>query len=441
MSLLSKWFARLNAFLRRKQPSAEVLTDQSLQRLRFIEYMVDKSPDIVFWVDVQSEVITYVDETALDLLDYDQATLMSLSIQHIDPSTQNWQGLLMRLSDHAVWTRESYLLSRQGESIPIEATYFLISFAGQQTLVLSGRDIRERKLMEGQIQQQMSAIQDSRRATANMLLDLAQAKRALEQTHQRTKDSIDYAALIQYALMPDDALFKQSMRDHFVLWLPKDVVGGDIYFLTHLRQRDGWLCMVIDCTGHGVPGAFVTMLVKAIEQQIVTNLQLNQEPISPAHILALFNRGIKFLLKQEHNSALNNVGFDAAVIYYQQQAQQLVFAGANLPLYHVRGEQLSLLKGDRHSVGYKNSDADYVFTDRVIALQAQDCVYLATDGYADQNGGDKGFPLGKTNLSNALLSYSHLPMAEQKSKLLGYLQSYQGKEMRNDDITLIGLRF
>jgi PAS domain S-box-containing protein len=441
MSLLTSLQQSLSRLAQRILSGKQAVdTDQALQRLKFIEYMVDKSPDIVFWVNAQTARVTYVDETALDLLGFDEQTVLSMSIQQIDPATDNWQGLLIRLADNSVLTRESSFISQDGSVIPIEATYFVVDFGGRQTLVISARDIRERKAMETQIQQQLTDIQNSRRATANMLLDLTQAKQALEQSHQRVKDSIEYAALIQRALMPDEALFEQAFSDYFTLWLPKDVVGGDVFFFTHLRQQDAWLLMLVDCTGHGVPGAFVTMLVKAIEQQVITNAQLSQETVSPAAILSVFNRSIKFLLKQDNKESINNAGFDGAVIYYQPQKQLLSFAGANIPLHHIHNGQVRILKGDRQSIGYKNSDANYDFTEHHLSALPNDCFYLSTDGFIDQNGGEKGFPLGKTLFAQYLQSNRQQPMSMQKEALLAALSRYQGDELRNDDVSVIGFR-
>jgi serine phosphatase RsbU (regulator of sigma subunit) len=267
-----------------------------------------------------------------------------------------------------------------------------------------------------------------------------QAKAEIKQSHQRIKESIEYAALIQHALIPDDALFAQAFRDHFTFWLPKDVVGGDVYFLTRVGQRDDWLLIVVDCTGHGVPGAFVTMLVKAIEQHLITSLQLKQEAIHPAQILSLFNRTIKFVLKQDQHETLNDVGFDGAVIYYQQQNQTLLFAGANTSLYQVSNGKLMTHKGNRHAIGYKNSESDYSFTEHSIQALEDNCFYVATDGYQDQIGGDKGFPFGKNKLAQLLTANAHLPMSEQKEKLIAALTEYRGIEPHNDDITVIGFR-
>jgi len=134
-------------------------------------------------------------------------------------------------------------------------------------------------------------------------VDLEFAKKEIEEIHQHTQDSIEYASLIQRALIPDNTEFKKYFSDFLTIWQPKDVVGGDIYLFECLRNDDECLLMVIDCTGHGVPGAFVTMLVKAIERQVVSKIVNNEDhTVSPALILEYFNKSMKKLLSQSPRS-------------------------------------------------------------------------------------------------------------------------------------------
>jgi serine phosphatase RsbU (regulator of sigma subunit) len=270
---------------------------------------------------------------------------------------------------------------------------------------------------------------------------LVQRKRQeIETVHRHTKDSIEYASLIQQALMPDAAVFQQFFHEHAILWQPKDVVGGDIYSFTQLRHEDEALLMVIDCTGHGVPGAFVTMLVKAIEQQIVTSILHRDDLVSPAEILTTFNQTLKRLLKQETQPSIHNAGFDGAVIYYNRRDKVIKFAGAQTPLFYIQNGQLTMVKGDRHSVGYHRSKADYVFTETVIPLNTPTSFYLTTDGMLDQSGGEAGFMFGKTRFSQLIVELDALNMADHPQKLKAALTAYQGQEMQNDDVTVVGFR-
>lgn len=267
-----------------------------------------------------------------------------------------------------------------------------------------------------------------------------QKKQEIETVHRHTQDSIEYASLIQHALIPEETLLKQFFSDALCLWMPKDIVGGDIYTFTPLRHEDEAVLMVIDCTGHGVPGAFVTMLVKAIEQQIIATILHSEAQVSPSEILSIFNRTLKRMLKQETDESIHNAGFDGAVIYYNRRDKIIKFSGANTPLFYLQDNQLTFLKGDRHSVGYKRSKADFEFKEHLISVKEGDAFYISTDGFLDQSGGDNGFLFGKTRLSALLSNYQMLEMSEQKAQFVRTLKAYQGSETQNDDLTLIGFK-
>lgn len=270
-------------------------------------------------------------------------------------------------------------------------------------------------------------------------LDLEEAKGKLEEMHKNTKDSIEYASLIQHALIPESEVFKKYFKQYLTLWQPKDIVGGDVYLLEELRNEDEALLMVIDCTGHGVPGAFVTMLVKAIERQIVSNIINKNEDPSPAKILQIFNRSMKHLLKQENEDSISNAGFDGGVLYYNKKQKIVKYAGANIALFYVHNGEVKTIKGDRHSIGYKKSDRNFEFTEHCINLDSVMQFYMTTDGYLDQNGGEKGFPFGKRQFIKLIEENHHLSFEEQKELFSYTLMQYQGNEERNDDIAIVGI--
>jgi serine phosphatase RsbU (regulator of sigma subunit) len=268
--------------------------------------------------------------------------------------------------------------------------------------------------------------------------ELQSAKREIEAIHQQTQDSIKYASLIQNSLIADQKLLQNCFKDSFALWQPKDIVGGDIYLFEELRQGDEYLLMVIDCTGHGVPGAFVTMLVKAIEQQVIATLNHNDKEINPSEILSLFNKNMKYLLKQENAQSLSNAGFDGGILYYNKKENLIKYAGAYTPLLYTKDGKLHQIKGDRYSVGYKKCTLEYRYTQHTIKVQQGMKFFLATDGYIDQNGGEKGFPFGKSRFQKILLQNLHLSMEQIQTILQEQLTLYQGDEERNDDITIVG---
>jgi hypothetical protein len=265
----------------------------------------------------------------------------------------------------------------------------------------------------------------------------------IEEAHKHTRQSIDYAALIQGALMPNEGIFNDFFNDYFTFWEPKDIVGGDIFLFRELRNKDECLLMYIDCTGHGVPGAFVTMLVKAVEAQVIADI-MNKPvmDVSPAKIMSFFNRSLKELLDQKSTDSKSNAGLDGGIIYYNRKTQILKFSGAETPLFYVDllGE-LHIVKGNRYSVGYKKCDMDYQYKETIINVEAGMKFYCTTDGYLDQNGGDKDFPFGKKRFSNIIKANHALSMEQQKEIFIAQLSHHEQQIIdneRNDDITLIG---
>ncbi|XPV68376.1 MAG: transporter substrate-binding domain-containing protein [Halarcobacter sp.] len=279
-------------------------------------------------------------------------------------------------------------------------------------------------------------------AFIGMVVDITRQKDIEEElrlVHKHTKDSIEYASLIQYALIPSNEILKEYFSDYLTIWEPKDIVGGDIYLFEELREGE-CLLMVIDCTGHGVPGAFVTMLVKAIERQINANIKNKEEVVSPSKVLSIFNRSMKHLLKQDDETSMSNAGFDGAVLYYNKKDSIIKFAGAQVPLFYEHNGEFKTIKGSRHSIGYKKSNRDYEFKEHTLKVQEGMQFYITTDGYLDQNGGKKGFPFGKRRFLELMKKNYQLPFADQQEILLYEMMDYQGSYERNDDITIVGFK-
>ena len=280
-------------------------------------------------------------------------------------------------------------------------------------------------------------------AMIGMVTDITEQKlreKELKTLHKHTQDSIEYASLIQGALIPEESLFENYFQDYFAIWNPKDIVGGDIYLFEELRGGNEALLMVIDCTGHGVPGAFVTMLVKALERQVIAKIENDISiDVSPAWILSYFNRKMKTMLHQESEESISNAGFDGGIIYYNKKEKIIKYAGAETGLYYF-DDALQTIKGDRQSIGYKKSNAQYEFKEHIINVKDNMQFYITTDGFIDQNGGEKGFPLGKKKFTQLIEQKKDLPFKEQKDALIDLLTEYQGDEERNDDVTVIGFK-
>lgn len=275
------------------------------------------------------------------------------------------------------------------------------------------------------------------------ITEMEKIRAEVEEVHRQTRSSIEYASLIQKAIIPEQSLFKSCFSEYFIIHEPKDIVGGDIYLFDSLGSKDEFLLMVIDCTGHGVPGAFVTMLVKAIEQEILSTLKNKKHSgvdVSPAWVLNHFNKTMKKLLRQDGSNSISNAGFDGGVLYYNKKERFIKYSGAQTPLFYIKDDELSTIKSDRNSIGYKNSGDELKFKEHTIDVRSGMSFYISSDGFYDQNGGEKGYPLGKKKLKELIYKNKNRSFVEQEVAFKDELLKYQGNEDRNDDITFIGFK-
>jgi len=273
--------------------------------------------------------------------------------------------------------------------------------------------------------------------------ELEEAKKQIQQMHKSIEDSIKYASLLQEAIISKEEELEKIFKDHFVIWRPKDIVGGDIWLFTTLRHEDEGLLFVIDCTGHGVPGAFVTMLVKSIKREIVEKIKKQKDlEVSTSCILEYFNKTMKKMLRQESKDSLSNAGFDGAIIYYNRREQIIKFSGANTPIFLAQNNEVKIIKGEKYSVGYKQCDINHKYEEKIINVNEGDRIFITTDGYIDQIGGKKGFPFGKKRFMKVLQNNINSSLKDIKLALIQELEKwkleYNCKE-QNDDITVIGV--
>lgn len=270
---------------------------------------------------------------------------------------------------------------------------------------------------------------------------LEEAKKEIEIIHKHTQESIEFASMLQDALIPHEEELKKCFEDSFVIWKPKDIVGGDIWLFEKIRDGE-CILMLIDCTGHGVPGAFVTMIVKAIEREIISKYKESDLDVSPSYILSYFNKTIKKLLKQEDITSTSNAGFDGGVLYINKKKNIIKYSSAKTPLFIVKDE-IEVIKGDRYSVGYKKNDADFVYKEFTFNIEKNMLLYFTTDGFLDQLGGEKCFPFGKKRFKQLIMEVKDLPFSEQKKLFIKTLEEFMKKcqnNEQNDDITLVGMK-
>lgn len=262
--------------------------------------------------------------------------------------------------------------------------------------------------------------------------ELSEVNRQMAVANRKLDDSLQYAGLIQHAILPQRELAQRMADRHFVLWRPRDAVGGDFYIF-HADGR-GCLIGVIDCAGHGVPGALMTMAAHSALDIGIELLGL----ADPAALLAQVDERIRAMLQGSAEGHALATHMDAGLVYVDLEQRQLKFAGARTSLYWCDGERVGEIKGDKRAVGDKR---DSPFSIHAAPLNGGVSFYLTTDGLLDQAGGDKGLSFGNSRFMALLLRQAHRPMAEQREAFAQELAAYQGELPQRDDITLLGFRF
>ena len=233
--------------------------------------------------------------------------------------------------------------------------------------------------------------------------------------------------------MPNVEKLSESLADAFVLYLPKDVVSGDFYF--YYKKGDKLFIAAVDCTGHGVPGALMSVVGNSILKDVIVKRGIE----SPSEILKILDFDVNNLLQKEDTYDVMSDGMDVALIVIDTEKKQLTFSGAMRPLWLVRNEEVIEIKGDRFPIGYFYG-VEKSFSDTVINLKDSDQLYLFSDGYADQFGGEKNKKFNKKKLRELLISIQGMKGEDQEGFLEYALKNWRQEIEQTDDVLLIGLK-
>lgn len=255
----------------------------------------------------------------------------------------------------------------------------------------------------------------------------------LEILYKQVTDSIHYAKRIQEAILPPNELFEQLMPNSFVLYKPKDIVSGDFYWLD--KKGDSVYFAAVDCTGHGVPGAFMSIVGSNLLKDAVHNTDF----YAPAEIMDKLNEGVASTLHVGLSEKQTKDGMDMTLCCINYEKLELQYAAAFNPLYIVREGQLIQHKADKFPVGAFVGEKRK-FANNTIQLQKGDTIYIFSDGYADQFGGPKGKKFMAGTFRNLLLEVSSLPAQQQKKKLDETIEHWRGSLEQVDDILIIGIK-
>jgi serine phosphatase RsbU (regulator of sigma subunit) len=287
------------------------------------------------------------------------------------------------------------------------------------------------------------ALLAERAATAERLEQLVEERTkelnktvgTLEEAHEVIASSIQYASRIQRSILPEADLVDSTLSDCFILWEPRDVVSGDVYWVA--RWGGGVLVAVGDCTGHGVPGAFMTLIANSAFERAL----LDVEPGAVGKLISRMNQLIQVALKQTGQGGESDDGIELGACYLAGDRTRVTFAGARTSLFSaLPGKDLAEIKGDKRGIGYRRTPFDQAYRESGLPVASGMRFYMTSDGLIDQIGGERHRAFGLTRFLALLNRHQDQPMADQKNLLVNALAEHQGEEIRRDDVLVLGFR-
>jgi PAS domain S-box-containing protein len=286
-----------------------------------------------------------------------------------------------------------------------------ISYLNEEQLIGFGHDITDKK-------------QNEKRLIEN--------NKTLLQQNKDITDSIYYAKRIQQSILQSAETLKSIFGDSFLLYRPKDIVSGDYYWF--YEDENFKYTAVADCTGHGVPGAMMSMVADSLFKEIFINKKMKE----PKEILYALDHELSISLNKNNTEPCND-GMDVSLVRINKKTMELTFAGAFRSLIISGKDDLTELKGNRYPIGFY-SDIDKTFESINFQLQNNDCVYLFSDGYIDQFGGENDKKLNKSNFKELVRTVYEMPMEEQEAFLEYSFNNWKQDHDKTDDVCVIGIK-
>nr|MBA3665975.1 redoxin domain-containing protein [Bacteroidota bacterium] len=347
------------------------------KQLNNYESIIDQANDSILVIDIVDGKIHQSNPSAAKLLEYSKGELEKLSLFDLHPKEYLEKSSRL-VAD--VWEKGGMIYkdipfrTKSGRLIPVECSAKVAPFAGRPAIVIYARDITERIRLEQEINEQ---------------------RRIIDEKSKDITDSIEYSKRIQRSIFIEKEKLKEYAPDSFIFFQPRDVVSGDFYWFTNyiikedLHAHNGYnykagtsilVVAAVDCTGHGVPGAFMSIIGNTLLNQTLSNLSVN----SAAYALDFVNAELKKSLNKNTEDAPLRDGMDIALCCIDFEGRRLEYAGANNPIYIIRNKELILLKADKQPLTAAMETEVKPFTNNRFELQKGDTVYLFTDGFADQ---------------------------------------------------------
>lgn len=402
-------------FLVKSTNAQKYLKDISVAKNNY-ENIIQQANDALLVIDIVDGRIYTANPKLSELLGYPHEKLLKLTVFDLHP-----KKMLSRSSEVIadVWEKKGLIytdvpfITSSGEILPVECSAKVIPYDGRPAILIYSRDIRERLRMEKDIRDKNAII---------------------EQKNKDITDSINYAKRIQHAILSDREEIKEQLPESFILFKPKDIVSGDFYWYSH--RDSATFIAAADCTGHGVPGGFMSMVSNSFLNEVVNEKNI----LSPEKILDELRAKIISALRQKDEQSETKDGLDIALIRIKNNT--LDFAGANNPLWIISDvndkKELIELPPDKQPIGSHPNPKP--FTLHTYQLKKGDVIYLFSDGYADQFGGPRRKKFMYRQFSELILSIQDKSMNGQRQILESTIENWRGNLEQIDDILVIGVK-
>ncbi len=406
----------LEDITRRKQNEEALI--RAYEKRRELEQIINHSPVVLFlWKNAPGWPVEFVSENVRQFgytpEDFISGRVAYAEIVHPDDLLRVGQEVEYHSHEEKrEFTQEYRILTRSGE----------VRWTDDHTWI--------RRNADGNITHYQGIVLD---ITVSKEKEKAEREREIAQVaNKKIMDSINYAKIIQRSLFTSKDVVKAHLPQSFTIWLPRDIVGGDIVFSDFFK--DEMVTAVADCTGHGVPGAFMTMITSSGLKRIIRDEGCHD----PAEILKQLNFTVKTLLRQDTEQAHSDDGLEAGICFVKPKEKTLIFAGAKLDLYYTREGEICTIRGDKENLGYKRSDLNFNFTNHKVGIEKGMCFYMITDGFIDQYGETEKRRFGRKRFRNLLKEIFDEPFEKQKQIIIRTFEEYRGNKERMDDVTVVG---
>ncbi len=328
----------------------------------------------------------------------------------------------------------AFVLSSRFQMLISKPLLFLTKKA-MEISVNKDYSIRIKKYTNDEVGGLIESFNDMLKEIEKQNVTLDEQLRLITETNTQITDSINYAKRIQEAMLPVMDKFKSYLPDLFVLFKPKDIVSGDFYWA---REKKGYLYIAaVDCTGHGVPGALMSMIGSNVLNGIINGTTDN---VDVDIVLNKLNVGVKKALKQNRIDSNSQDGMDIALCRVDRNNRILQYAGANNPLYYYKANKLEIIKADKYPIGGNQYQTDITFTKHELNYQEGDVVYIFSDGYPDQFGGSNDKKFTNRRIREILKDIYKESMDQQYAVLDEAFKEWKGKTEQTDDVLMIGFR-